>query len=188
MQNDLQINFSDFILSPEYFDHHGWLHGKGHVYRVMCHVLRLGEILKMPQETKLAFFAAFIHDLSRQHDGKCRTHGQRAADEKLPKFLQLFKKNKMKEEDIPYIYTAIANHSLPEEIGKDHPHYMVTSLLKDADALDRIRISPNDLKLKYLRFKESFSLIGFAEELYFLTHDKDISSFEEMMLIAEKII
>lgn len=185
---NLKINFSEFILKPEYFDHHSSLHGMGHVYRVMYHVLKLGTLLKYKHETKLAFFAAFIHDMSRLHDGKCSDHGQRAADDKLPQFLTLFKNNGMKEEDIPYMYTAVANHSLPSEISNDHHHYIVTAILKDADALDRVRISPDDLKLNLLRFSESVSLISFAEELFYITQNKNIRGFKEMIFIANKII
>jgi hypothetical protein len=93
----------------------------------------------------------------------------------------------MKEEDIPSIYTAVSQHSMPDEISKDHPHYFLTALLKDADALDRVRISSEDLKLKFLRFKESIELISYAEELFYLTQNKNIRSFEEMFMIAEKI-
>jgi hypothetical protein len=77
--NTLKINFPDFILKQEYFAHYGSLHGSNHVYRVMFHVLKLGYLLKNNNETRLAFFAAFIHDMSRLHDGKCSEHGQRAA-------------------------------------------------------------------------------------------------------------
>lgn len=184
---NLKINFSEFNLKSEYFDHHGLLHGTGHIYRVMYHVLKLGTLLKYEHETKLAFFAAFIHDMSRLHDGKCSEHGQHAADDKLPLFLPLFRNNGMKDEDIPYIYSAVTNHSMPSEISKDHPHYIVTAILKDADALDRIRINPDDLKLKYLRFEETMSLIPFAGELFYLNWDKDISGFIEMMKVTEKI-
>ncbi|MFH0866067.1 MAG: hypothetical protein V1904_07720 [Bacteroidota bacterium] len=44
---DLKINFSEFILKHEYFDHYSSLHGTGHIYRVMYHVLKLGTLLKM---------------------------------------------------------------------------------------------------------------------------------------------
>ena len=102
---NLKINFPEFILKHEYFDHYSSLHGTGHIYRVMYHVLKLGTLLKYPHETKLAFFAAFIHDMSRLHDGKCSKHGQRAADNKLSRFLPVFRNNGMNEEDIPYIYS-----------------------------------------------------------------------------------
>ena len=40
---------------------------------------------------------------------------------------------------------------------------MLTRLLKDADALDRVRIF--DLNKKYLRFDESLDLVDFAKRL-----------------------
>ena len=94
----------------------------------------------------------------------------------------------MKKTYLIYIvYSAVANHSIPSDISKDHPHYIVTAILKDADALDRVRITRDDLKLKFLRFKETFSLIVFAQELFYLTQNKNTMSFEEMLLYADNI-
>lgn len=185
--SQLNIKFTEFNLKKEYFDHFGWLHGPVHIYRVMYHVLALGRKVHLLHETRLAFFAAFIHDLARMHDGKCSEHGQRAADSKLPKFLDLFRRNGMKEEDIDFVYTAIANHSSPKEIPNEHPHYKVTALLKDADALDRIRIGPDDLKLDHLRFRESVSLIPAAEKLFLLTKNKSFKGFDDIFLFSENL-
>ncbi|HNW99030.1 MAG TPA: HD domain-containing protein [Bacteroidales bacterium] len=184
---DCEINFSEFILKPEYFDFYDKLHDENHIYRVMFHVLNIGSDLGFNRETKLAFFAAFIHDLSRQHKGKHIEHGEIAAKEKLPVFIPLFKKNGLIDDDIPFIHNAVCNHSLPVELPETHSHYKVTALLKDADALDKVRKSAGDPKLKSLRFEESKLLIKHAEKLFKLTSGVKINSFDEILILAENI-
>jgi hypothetical protein len=185
--NELNINFSEFILKTEYFDFYDRLHDENHIYRVMFHVLKIGSALNIPRETKLAFFAAFIHDLSRPHEGKCSEHGEMAANNKLPLFIPLFKKNGLIDEDVPFIYTAVCNHSLRFELTETHSHYKVTALLKDADALEKVRKNADDAKLKSLRFEESKSLIKNAEKLFRVSSRIKINSFDEMLVLAENI-
>lgn len=181
------IFISDFNLKPEYFDHQSKIHGIPHTYRVMCNVLKIGTKISYPRETKLAFFAAFIHDMARQHDGRCADHGRWSVEKKLDNHLSLFIKNGINPEDKDEIATALTNHCLRENPPEDHPHYTTTAILKDADALDRVRISRFDLKLKFLRFHESTSLKGFAEKLYYTTRSKDLDSFSEYLQIARNL-
>lgn len=181
------ISIHDFNLKPEYFDHQTRIHGISHTYRVMCNVLKIGTRISYHRETKLAFFAAFIHDMARQHDGRCTEHGKWSAETKLDKYFSLFIKNGMNPEDKDILATALTNHSLRENPPENHPHYITTAILKDADALDRVRISRFDLKLKFLRFPESAALKGFAEKLYHTTHSKEFNSFAEYLEIAKGI-
>jgi len=56
---------SDFDIKPGYFVHESELHGASHTYRVMCHVLVLSKKLNLIQAGRLAFCAAFVHDMAR---------------------------------------------------------------------------------------------------------------------------
>ena len=47
-----------------------------------------------------------------------------------------------------------------------HSHYRLTALLKDADALDRVRLGNGDLKPSYLRHTQAHALIPYATALY----------------------
>jgi len=85
------------------------------------------------------------------------------------------------------IKLAVANHSVSFEIKKGNPYYKTVALLKDADALDRIRIGENNLKVKYLRYPETIELIDFAKELYYQSEPKELESFDELIEIARKI-
>jgi hypothetical protein len=171
----------DFNLRPEDFDHQSKIHGVGHVYRVMYHCLNLGLALNLCEDAKLAFIAAYIHDLSRKHDGRCNEHGKWASEKKLPLYSVLLQRYKIDDFKLEQIRTAIYYHSLPEELPKDHFCWTVTSILKDADALDRIRLGENDLNPKYLRFAESIKSIGLARDLYYLSSGKPVIYFSEII-------
>jgi hypothetical protein len=182
-----RIEPDDFNLDPDSFDHQSKIHGIGHVYRVMFHCLKLGLTLELLDEARLAFFAAFIHDLSRKHDGRCTEHGKWAAAEKLILFETLFAKYGIDDTSKDHIRAAIINHSLPGELPKDHPSWTVTAILKDADALDRIRLGENDLDPRYLRFSETINRIWLARELYYATSGKSITRFSEIISVGNMV-
>jgi len=153
----------------------------------MCHVLVLGKRMNLVHQTLLAFCAALVHDMARTHDGFCIMHGPRAAKHKVPEFIPLFKKYGLTPDDINVIKTAVSNHSQYFELKKDHPHYLVTSLLKDADALDRIRLGEGNLNTKYLRHEVTLELKDFSRNLYIESEQITVSSFAEMLNIASKL-
>lgn len=184
---DFEIDYSLFLLQDNDFDNLSSVHGVSHTYRVMCHVLNIGRAAKLNHEVKLAFSAAYIHDLARKHDNYCDQHGSWAEENKLPLFIAFFEENGISGSEIEIIGTAVRNHSERYELDIEDKAYKVTALLKDADALDRIRIGENNLNPDYLRFKESHDLIEFAKKLYFKTRNVKISSFTEILKIAELI-
>ncbi len=184
---DFDIDICRFNLKEKDFDNHSSVHGINHTYRVMSHVLRIGYAAKLNREVKLTFCAAYIHDLARKHDSYCDQHGAWAEETKLPLFRSFFEENGISGPEIEIIGTAVRNHSERYELDLDDKAYKVTALLKDADALDRIRIGENNLNPDYLRFRESHDLIEFAKKLYFKTRNVKISSFTEILKIAELI-
>ena len=50
------------------------------------------------------------------------------------------------------------------EPAPDHPHFDLVALLKDADALDRVRLG--DLDVSRLRFAQARQMVDFAQELF----------------------
>jgi len=179
--------YSHFVLKREYFDHESIKHGINHTYRVMYHVLNIGQKAGMNHEVKTAFCAAFIHDMARLHDSYCTEHGPRAARLKLPLFKNSFQSLGLNHDDLRAIKLAISNHSIRHEIFTGHKYYKTVALLKDADALDRVRIGENNLKIQYLRIPESLHLVEFARQLYFRTIDLPLHRFEEILEIAKTI-
>jgi HD superfamily phosphodiesterase len=181
------INPEDFNLLPESFDHQSKIHGIGHVYRVMYHCLRLGLALESSTEARLSFFAAYLHDLSRKHDGRCTEHGRWAAEEKLPLYKALLDHYRISDIEREHIRTAILYHSLPEELPASHASWKITAILKDADALDRIRLGEWDLNPKFLRFEKTHERIDIARKLFYLTHENPFTLFTEMLELGNGI-
>ncbi len=178
---------SRFSLYLEHFEHQSTLHGIKHTYRVMTHCLMLGEALLLERERRLAFCAAFIHDMSRLHDGYCTAHGEWAASNKLPAFTEFFLSQGVNLYEIEEIAAALINHSERFNLKPGHPFYTTSALPKDADALDRIRLGEDNLNIAYLRFSITQSFIPFAIELYRQSEFEEINSFSDMQAIAMRI-
>ena len=146
-----------------------YLHGLSHTLRVMHHVLRIaaagGPDLFPAQTVREAFCAALLHDTARRHDGHCELHGQYAVAEKLPAWRDRFLACGVTDAGLDRIAFAIASHCLPHpttqtktqtqtsrtaaqtqtqtqtqtETSTSRAAAKTLSLLRDADALDRVR-------------------------------------------------
>lgn len=184
---ELNIDFSLFTLKPANFAQQSWLHGINHTLRVMTHILYLGDMLGKVRETRLAFFAAYIHDMQRQHDGYCTEHGKWAVEHTLPVYHGFFCEQGAGNSDVDEIAVVVKNHSERDELDYAHPFYATTAMLKDADALDRIRLGEANLNRAFLRFEQTHLLINFSQELFYLTENKTIRTFPDMLKIARKI-
>ena len=151
---------------PSLFTHRSTLHGQSHVARVMVHGFRLIEATGWVEETPRLWAAIYLHDIARTHDGVCYRHGGDAMKkfESLPYLRVLFAQAGVRDEDYPLIHTAVVHHSLPQELDRAHAHWRLTSLLKDADGLDRVRLG--DLDPRYLRNPEAREMVSFAEALF----------------------
>jgi HD superfamily phosphodiesterase len=180
----INFDYKPFLLKDHYFDHSSTLHGINHTYRVMFHVLNIGRKAGLNHDIRLAFCAAFIHDMARLHDSYCTEHGIRSVKRKLPAFKQLFFQTGIDADGIRAIKLAVANHSIRHEISKSNPYYHTVALLKDADALDRIRIGEHNLKIKYLRYPETVELVDFAKELYYRSDGQIIRNMDELIDLA----
>ena len=174
--NKLGIDYSDFSLNSDYFDHNSSIHGVSHTYRVMFMCLLIGFKINNKLDAKRAFMAAYIHDMARKNDGACLKHGQNSIKIKLPIFENIFVKNGLNRDDIEAIKLAVSNHSDYEEIDKNHKFHKTVAILRDADGLDLIRIGL-DIDTEILRFKESIDLISLSEKIYKMTFNNKYHSF-----------
>lgn len=184
----VDIDFRQFDLKKCYFDHDSILHGVKHTYRVMANTLVLGNLLSADHEKLTAFCGAFIHDMARRHDGQCTLHGRWAVENKVDEFSKLFLATGLHERDIEALCVAVENHSIPVDLPQSHEYYFPGAILKDADALDRIRLGKDNLNTKYLRFGISHKLIPFANDLFYSTEYINIKSFFHLWSIAVMIL
>ena len=135
------IPLDRIVPKPELFRHRSTLHGQAHVSRVMFHAMRLIEATGQHAFGSQLWASVFLHDLARTHDGVCSRHGadaaQRLRDE--PGLQQRLAEAGLVEADDPAIAAAVTAHSAPKEVSRDHQHWPLIALLKDADGLDRDR-------------------------------------------------
>ena len=184
---DFGIDYKAFSLNTKCFDHHSSIHGINHTYRVMYHVLQIAAANGLRAEGLAAFCAAYIHDLARLNDGYCVQHGAWASERKLHLYKDLFYKVGIKDKDLEKIDIAVRNHSITKELEKDNSAYLVTALLKDADALDRIRLGEGNLDIRFLRFRESVNMEVRAKEIFFATDKMSFRNFAEILKLIESI-
>ena len=150
----------EFEPKSKWLLHDSHLHGVGHMMRVfilqelICDELIAKGITVNREATR---WAAMAHDVGRVDDGIDREHGFRSAKWIKENFSSIMAPNLLDT------VTYIVHWHVPSD---EEAPVMTTELqvLKDADALDRVRL--NDLDPRYLRIEVSKSLIGIAEDLY----------------------
>lgn len=159
-------------------------HGLHHSEKVMMFTYLLGKKLNLTEEDlKIVVDAAIYHDMGRENDYEDTFHGYVSSLRvrevtRNQEFYKDQEKQKMLEaiidmhslEDKFYRRTC-ENHEIEEQ---EYERFeKLSKILKDADALDRLRFgrkSPASLKEKYLRFDYSKELISLAKdinEIYF---------------------
>jgi hypothetical protein len=152
------------------------IHGVGHTRRVCVHVLRLSAALDLPRRLRdLTLTAARWHDLGRTCDGIEPEHGARSVRRvrELGLADELVTTGGLTPADLELVLFAIRYHSLDDATARraaaDRDAFTVLWLLKDADALDRVRLGGGDgVDPAYLRHPRAADLIDFAWELYAL--------------------
>lgn len=157
MLESLPYDLSRLRISPTDFITQSFMHGMGHTLRVSIFSAWIGEQTGYVREGRISSVAALFHDMARADDGIDHLHGRIAADTVVPRFSGYIKTLGFTDSDINEIKCAIEWHSLPEELPLEHQFSISSWILKDADALDRIRLK--DLDIQYLRFNESKELV-----------------------------
>lgn len=167
-------------LSEFDFVNHDWVHGLPHTLRVMRLVVALADDPLAAPHALPAFAAALIHDMARRHSGHCEEHGRWSVAEKLPEREALFRSWGLDDEGIANVAFAVHYHC-----REDAPPSMarpVLALLKDADALDRVRFGGAEaIGRHFLHYAHTEALIPFAERLLWAheepTRWEDVSGF-----------
>ncbi len=158
-------------VAPEWFRHFSELHGVRHTQRVHVHAERLASLLEWPAaDTDLLLRAALWHDIGREHDGFEPEHGGNS----VLRARELGLVQCLSAADAALIEFAMRQHSLADALGEDEAGAQAESeralrilhLLKDADALDRVRLIPYDgPRPELLRHRCAVDSIEFAQGL-----------------------
>jgi hypothetical protein len=162
-----------YPLERAWFERPDSIHGISHVRRVMIHAQAISEARDIdPDWFESLVLAVAWHDIGRTHDGREPEHG--------PNSVAKVKRLGLGADRDPLVLAralfAIAWHSVPDyrgleralELGAMHrpePGTLVRVLwlLKDADGLDRVRIT--DLDPGQLRYEESVKRVDLAWQL-----------------------
>lgn len=143
------------------------IHTKDHEKRVLLFALIIGEEKHIStRDMEILAAAAAFHDTRRQSDGPDVGHGLRGA-----RHYKEFAKNKT----IPFYplsYTIMAYHDRDDKEGYDEfqkenslKGALLYSIFKDADGLDRYRISQTAFDPRFLRTDEAKELVPLAKKL-----------------------
>ena len=152
-----------------YFERPSSIHGVRHAHRVLLHTLVLCRLCRVGEsDRELLVSAALFHDIGRDNDGLCFTHGRRSAEKMAA--LRLAPADGEAAEVLRYIVTyhcigdsrAEADLPLMPAAFRERA-WRLYRVLKDADGLDRVRIG--DLDERYLRNPEASRLTALAHEL-----------------------
>ena len=139
-------------------------HTKAHCARVLLYALLIAEKMGLSQELREVLGAAAVfHDSRRQDDWLDVGHGQRAAD-----YYRDYCQTHLLSFD-NRVYLVMAFHDRDDVLGEavlteQESGVLLYHIFKDADALDRFRLGPNGLDIRYLRTAEGKSLYRYAEQ------------------------
>lgn len=144
------------------------IHGLGHIERTML----FGAIIAMEEglnahDTEILLLCCSYHDVGRINDFWDTEHGGRSA-------LKIEELTGLAGEDLKLAQAAVEAHSIPDAYREDvvaryntedfERAMDIAGMLKDADGLDRVRIS--DLDPIFLRRKCSPKYENFAYAIY----------------------
>jgi uncharacterized protein len=185
----MKMDYSDILPIPEqlirnfepkssWLSHNSELHGVDHMARVFI----LQELIcdKLEEQgiavnREVVRWASMAHDVGRIDDGIDLEHGTRSA-----KWINDNLHNQMSPEMLDMVTYIVHWHVPPDSEAPK----MTTELkvLKDADALDRVRLG--DLDTRYLRTSVTRELIDLAENLYQAYLDNHVDDAFDAVLKA----
>lgn len=150
----------DFEPQQSWLMHDSYLHGVDHMARVfilqelICDKLDVQGITVNREAVR---WAAMAHDVGRVDDGIDIDHGRRSAI-----WIKENLSSLMSPEMLDVVTYIVQWHVPPD---RDTPVMTLElQILKDADALDRVRLG--DLDIRYLRTDAAMSLVSVAEDLF----------------------
>lgn len=163
----LHCILSMFILLIDGYRKYGTGHGQLHSARVLflaLAIIQAGKInLNLTERTQLLTSIAF-HDIGRKNDGVDHRHG---------KFGREVYENNTGSSADPAVCFLIEYHCLADDLAEEYLKvsdeirpkkrtWLLYQILKDADALDRVRFGIYDLDVNQLRLPISHKLVPLA--------------------------
>lgn len=147
------------------------IHGISHIIRTSLFLLIISILEKINiEDFKILLESILYHDIGRINDIDDEYHGYNATKEII------FLKEKYNDNDYKMICSIITGHCIDDELYENVASYFniknttkylkLLSIIKDADALDRVREYPY-IDIKYLRTNSAKKLVPFAYEFFY---------------------
>jgi HD superfamily phosphodiesterase len=165
MNSDLKYKQYANLIQDDLFLHPYGDHGVMHSKRVLYLAFQLAKHYNLTQsEWKQLAIACCYHDIGRVNDFPDSQHGYDSVNKMIQ--LGLNEKADLSKDELEVvqqlmIYHAIDDDCFPNDKGEQVE--LLWKIIKDADALDRLRF--DDLDPKYIRLKASMGLIPLAKQL-----------------------
>jgi hypothetical protein len=159
-----------WFIRPDGYDASRTIHGVGHTRRVRVHASEIAEALGLAVwEREALDCAATWHDIGRTNDHADYYHGAKSAG----RVVGLGLHEGLDEPTVEVALFAVTHHSGSEEHAKRAVGWLVDpeaawrvfTVLKDADALDRVRLGAGDLDVRLLRHDVSLGRVERAWQL-----------------------
>lgn len=161
------------------------IHGKEHSLRVLFLILILEKELKngliSPFDLEILSIAAINHDRGRTNENECSGHGKKSFKlfmKDSPQKMILKRRGiEFDEDTVNLLEFLMTYHCRDDKEAREYltkknmnffnmTRYLnLLNILKDADALDRVRMGFDALDINYLRLKESKKLLLIAKLL-----------------------
>jgi hypothetical protein len=174
--------FDRYRPQPGWYRHNPYgIHGLGHAARVLIWAEQVAEALQAegtPVEMEVVRWAAAVHDVGRIDDGRDRGHGERSALwvlENAAQFAPALIPSQV--ERVAYLCTW----HVPDDT-KAPAFTPELTCLKDADALDRVRIF--DLDVRRLRTSRAVALADSAGALFRVSGYPDKNAWDTVRRTA----
>ena len=173
-------------------------HNIDHIERVVLYSMYMGKELNLnDRDMDLLIEASKLHDSGRKNLLTDRNHAELSAN----KVAEVLDSNKYTQDELNKISAIIEFHDAPDtkeallNILKKYNIaesnyvnvYQIASILKDADALDRVRF-PGNLNINYLRNDIAIKLIKASYQIQEIRAGKDLSERINSNSLSEKEI
>jgi HD superfamily phosphodiesterase len=157
-----------YPLEPSWFHKPHDIHGLSHTRRVLIHACTIGASVGLQAaEFESVVLSAAWHDIGRTHDGRDPEHGAKS----VARIHELGLDADVRPLIMSWVLFAVELHSTDDEIAtrraastNNESMLRVLWTLKDADGLDRVRIS--DLDPRQLRYRVSRDRVRQGLELF----------------------
>jgi hypothetical protein len=159
---------ASWFVRPDGFDASGTIHGVAHTLRVLIHARELADALRLAAwEREALELAARWHDIGRTHDGADYYHGAKSAGKVVGLGLHVDVDAVVLETALYAVTHHCGSETYAEQGARRTPDpestLRVFRVLKDADALDRVRLG--DLDVTMLRHEVSRTRVERAHQL-----------------------